>query len=177
LLERARSGDEQALADLVARYLPRMRLWSHGQLPATARGLLETEDVVQETMIKAVRNLPAFEARGEGAFQAYLRQALRNRLADAYRGSRMHAADTAIDSGVPAPDPSPLDLAVGAQEMKRYEAALSRLKREDREVIILKIELCYSYPEIALMLNKSSAAVVRVAVSRALARLSREMGR
>jgi RNA polymerase sigma-70 factor (ECF subfamily) len=177
LLDRARSGDERALADLIARYLPRMRQWSRGRLAAAARHLLDTEDIVQETMIKAVRNLSAFDARSEGAFQAYLHSALRNRLADAHRQSRARMTDTAIDSGVPAPDPSPYEQVIGVEAGERYEAALSRLRPEDRQAIVLRIELCYSYDEIARMLNKSSAAVARVAVSRALTRLSREMGR
>ena len=128
-------------------------------------------------MVKTVRNLPAFEERGEGAFQAYLRQALKNRITDAYRRSRVEPADTAIGSSVPAADPSPLEQAVGVEAMERYERGLARLKSEDRQAIVLRIELGYAYVEIAQMLNKSSAAAARVAVSRALARLAREMGR
>jgi len=176
LLERAQSGDELALAHLVRRYLPRLRLWARGRLPAGARGLLDTDDIVQETMVKTVRNIGALEVRGEGAFQAYLRQALRNRLADAYRRAPATPHDTAISSSLPAADPSPLELAVGTEAVERYEKGLARLKPDDRQAIVLRIEFCYGYDEIALMLNKSSAASARVAVSRALARLSREMG-
>lgn len=177
LLERARSGDEAALADLIVRYIPRLRQWARGRLPTGARDLLDTDDIVQETMVKTVRNLQTFEVSGEGAFQAYLRQALKNRLADAYRRSRVRPADTAIGSSVPASDPSPLEQAVGAEAVERYERGLSRLKDKDRQAIVLRVELGYGYVAIAGMLNKSSAAAARLAVSRALARLAREMGR
>lgn len=176
LIERARAGDTAALNELVRRYLPRLKRWATGRLPAAARGLLDTEDIVQETMVKAVRNLEHADVRGDGALQAYLRQAVTNRLADAYRGARRRPADTAITSDLPAVDPSPLEQSIGADALQRYESALARLKPEDREAIILRIELCYEYEDISQMLGKSSAASARMAVSRALARLSREMG-
>src|SRR5438128_171341 len=109
LVERARSGDASALDELIRRYLPRLRRWASGRLPPRARGLLDTEDVVQETLVKAVRNLDRIDVRGDGALQAYLRQAVNNRLADAYRGAERRPADTALTSDIAARDPSPLE--------------------------------------------------------------------
>lgn len=175
LIERARAGDNGALEELVRRYLPRLRRWASGRLPKAARGMVDTEDIVQETMIKAVRNLGAADVLGDGALQAYLRQAVTNRLTDAYRGAVRRPSDTGLTSDLPAADASPLEQSIGAEALRRYEAALARLKAEDREAIVLRVELCYEYDEIAAMLAKSSAASARMAVSRALARLSREM--
>jgi RNA polymerase sigma factor (sigma-70 family) len=175
LIERARGGDTAALDELVRRYLPRLKRWATGRLPAGARGLLDTDDIVQETMVKAVRNLERADVGGDGALQAYLRQAINNRLADAYRGARRKPSDTGLTSDLPAGDPSPLEQSIGAEALRRYEKALSRLRAEDREAIILRIELCYGYDEMSQMLGKPSAASARMSVSRALARLSREM--
>jgi len=140
-----------------------------------ARGMVDTEDIVQETMIKAVRNLGAADLLGDGALQAYLRQALTNRLADAYRGTARRPHDTGLTSDLPSLEASPLEQSIGTEALRRYEAALARLKRDDREAIILRVELCYEYEDIARMLGKSGAASARMVVSRALARLSREM--
>jgi RNA polymerase sigma-70 factor, ECF subfamily len=175
LLDRARAGDDAALEELLSRYLPRLRRWASGRLPPAARDLLDTEDVVQETLVKTVRNLGRIEVRDDGALQAYLRQALTNRLADAYRQSRRRANDTDVKSDLPANLPSPLEEAIGAEAVQRYEDGLARLKSSDREAVILRIELCYDYEEIARMTGKTGAASARVAVSRALARLSKEM--
>lgn len=175
LLERARAGDSGALNELVQRYLPRMRRWATGRLPPAARGLLETQDIVQETVIKTIRNIDRIDVQREGALQAYLREALRNRFADAYRRVAGRGPESAIESNVPAVDPSPLEVAIGSETLSRYDAALQRLKPEDREAVILRVELCYDYIEIAALLGKSSPAVARVTVSRALARLAREM--
>src|SRR5262245_5756240 len=79
LVSRARQGDADALERLCARYLPRLKRWAHGRLPAWARGPLETDDVVQESLVRSVAQLGDFEPRHEAAFQAYLRQAVLNR--------------------------------------------------------------------------------------------------
>ena len=175
LLERARGGDGAALNELVQRYMPRLRRWATGRLPAAARGLLETQDIVQETIVKTVRNIDHIDAQREGALQAYLREALRNRLADAYRRVAGRDPGGALESNLPATDPSPLELAIGAETLARYDAALRRLKPEHREAVILRVELCYEYVEIAVLLGKSSPAAARTAVSRALAQLALEM--
>jgi RNA polymerase sigma-70 factor, ECF subfamily len=174
LLERARAGDHAALNELVQRYLPRLSRWATGRLPPGARGLLDTDDIVQETVVKTIRNIDRIDVQREGALQAYLREALRNRFTDAYRAAGQ-GAGAAIESNVPAIDPSPLEVAIGIETLARYEAALRRLKPEDREAVILRVELCYKYAEIADLLGKSSPDAARVAVSRALARLAREM--
>ena len=67
LLVRAQDGDEAARNELCARYLPRLRRWAHGRLPVWAREHLDTEDIVQDTLLRSVRQLdvvhPAARAR------------------------------------------------------------------------------------------------------------------
>jgi RNA polymerase sigma factor (sigma-70 family) len=126
-------------------------------------------------MIATLRNLDHVEIRGEGALQAYIRQAISNRLTDAYRSVRNRPIGGELPSDLQARNPSPLEEAIGQEAVNRYERSLEALKSEDREAVILRIELCYDYDEIAALLGKSSAANARVAVSRALARLSHEM--
>ena len=177
LLSRAQEGDDAALNEVLFRYLPRMRRWASGRLPWSARGLLDTEDVVQETLIKALRNLGHMPVTNDGALQAYLRQAISNRLTDLYRQGRARTTPELLESDLPARDPSPLESAIGAEALTRYEQALGRLRAEDRQAVILRIEFQHSYTEIAAMMGKASAASARMTVSRALARLSREMER
>ncbi len=177
LLERSRAGDSSALGQLVELYLPRLRRWASGRLPMAARQLVDTEDLVQETIIAALRNLDHVEVRGEGALQAYLRRALSNRLTDVYRRYARVPATKNLDSQLPATNPSPLEEAIGTEAVARYESALARLTPSDREAVILRIEMCCEYDEIANALGKTSSANARVAVSRALARLAQEMNR
>jgi RNA polymerase sigma-70 factor, ECF subfamily len=177
LVVRARAGDNDALNDLCARYLPRLQRWAHGRLPASARGALDTVDLVQETLTHVVQRLDKFEPRHEGAFQAYLRQALLNRIRDeARRGVRRGPVEP-LDSVHPTSDPSPLEEAIGQEALERYEAAMGRLRPDDREAIIARIELGLPYPEVAAALGKPSIPATHMAVSRALVRLAQEMKR
>jgi RNA polymerase sigma factor (sigma-70 family) len=176
LLLRAREGDEAARNELCARYLPRLRRWAHGRLPVWAREHLDTEDIVQDALMKSVRRLESFTPHHEGAFCAYVCQALRNRLRDALRSAARRPTGHPLPSDEPAPDPSPLEQAVGGQLLSRYDAALQRLRESDRELVIARVELGLDYAEIADLSGKPSLAAVRVAISRALVRLGTEMG-
>jgi RNA polymerase sigma factor (sigma-70 family) len=176
LLLRAREGDEDARNELCARYLPRLRRLAHGRLPAWAREHLDTEDIVQETLLQSVRNLAGFAPQHERAFCAYVSEALRNRLRDAVRRAMTRPAGRPVSPDDAARDPSPLEQAVGAQMLDRYDAALLRLRDTDRELIVARVELGLDYEEIAGLCEKSSIAAARVAVSRALIRLAVAMG-
>ena len=176
LLLRAKNGDEAARNELCARYLPRLRHWAHGRLPDWARDHLDTEDIVQDTLMQSVRRLDAFTPEHDRAFCAYLCEALRNRLRDAVRRATRRPPGKPLEDVTPTSSPSPLDLAVGEQTMRRYEAALNRLREPDRELIVGRVELGLDYSELATLMNKPSLTATRVAVSRALLRLAAEMG-
>jgi RNA polymerase sigma factor (sigma-70 family) len=177
LVERARDGDDEALGRLCARYLPRLQRWAHGRLPSWARGALETQDLAQDALMLAVRRLKYFEPRHEGAFQAYLRQTLLNRVRDEVRRGRRRGHADPLDSAEPTRDPSPLEEAIGQETLDRYETALQRLRPQDREAIIARIEMGLEYTEVASALAKPSVAAAHMAVSRALVKLAKEMTR
>jgi RNA polymerase sigma-70 factor (ECF subfamily) len=175
LLSRVRAGDYDARERLVARCLPPLKRWARGRLPAFARGLEDTNDLVQETVIAALARIDSFEARREGALQAYLRQALANRITDIIRKRLRRPDDTDVPEALPSREASPLEQAIGGQNVARYEAALARLRDEDRQAIVARLELQYSYQELAVALGKPSPDAARVAVIRAMGRLAQEM--
>jgi RNA polymerase sigma-70 factor (ECF subfamily) len=177
LLVKAQGGDADALDRLLARYLPRLRRWASGRLPSAARSMMDTADLVQDAVINALRHMQTLEIRSDGALLAYLRQAVNNRIIDAYRraGRRPHREE--LDDDVIARDTSPLEAAIGSEALASYEAALQRLGEEDRRAIVLRVELGYDYRELAVELRKRSADAARMAVTRALARLAEEMRR
>jgi RNA polymerase sigma factor (sigma-70 family) len=177
LLRRARAGDDEALNDLFRRHLPSLRRWARGRLPRWTRDLRDTEDLVQETLAQTLRRIDAFEPRHEGALQAYLRQALINRVRDEVRRVHRHPAAAGLDDSQGFADSaaSPLEEAIGTEALARYEAALQRLKPEEREIIVARVEMQQSYQQIAAAHGKSSADAARMAVTRALVRLAEEM--
>ena len=175
LLARARSGDSAAVDALFQRSLAPLRRWARGRLPAGARGALDTQDLVQDTLLKALQRLDHFESRHEGAFQAYLRQTVLNRITDEVRRLGRRPVPLELDDAQPSPAASPLDIAIGRQGVARYEAALTRLRPVEREAVIGRLELQYDYQELADILGKPNANAARVAVTRALARLLEQL--
>jgi RNA polymerase sigma-70 factor (ECF subfamily) len=175
-LQRARLGDEEARNTLFARYLPSLRRWARGRLPRWTRDLRDTEDVVQETLLQTFKRIEVFQPRHQGALEGYLRQALMNRVRDEVRRVGRRGATSEIEDDVHADSAaSPLEEAIGQQALERYEAALARLRPEEREVVIARVELGQSYQQIAEGHAKASADAARMAVSRALVRLAEEM--
>jgi len=177
LIERARAGDTQALERLFARYLQPLQRWASGRLPKWARDLADTDDLVQDTLLRTFKKIETFEPRRVGALQAYLRSAVLNRLRDELRRKGREPELTNLDSIEVEATDSPLEAAIGREQVEAYEKALERLKPEEREAIIARVELGYSYEELALMLEKPSAEAARKAAQRALVRLAEEMKR
>ena len=175
LLNLVKAGDDAARERLMARCLPPLRRWARGRLPAYARDMLDTEDLVQESVIAALRRIEGFEARREGALQAYLRQALANRIKDVIRYKRRRPIQTELPENAADQGESPLEQVIGLENTERYEAAMLRLRDTDREAIVARVELRYSYQELAVALGKPSADAARVAVARAVYRLAHEI--
>ena len=175
LLLKARAGSPDAIERLCARYLPRLQRWAHGRLPRSARTALDTGDVVQEVLMRAIRHLSTFEPEHEWSFQAYLRKALIHRLCDEAKRTPRRSLVDPLDSSHPSGDPSPLEHVIGIEALARYEAALARLKKTDQQAIVARCEWGMSHQELADMLGKKSAGAAQVAVHRALVRLAQEM--
>jgi RNA polymerase sigma-70 factor (ECF subfamily) len=160
---------------LFERFLPILRRWGHGRLPGSARGLADTDDLVQITLIRALNRLTEFEPRREGAFLAYLRQILLNSVREELRRATRKPSAGSLEDQRADPSPSAIEQAVGRETLERYESALAALPEEHREAVILRIEFDYSYPEIAEALGRSSANAARMTVTRALVKLAEAM--
>jgi RNA polymerase sigma-70 factor (ECF subfamily) len=176
LLERFKHGDEAAVNVLVERSLPPLKRWARGRLPTWARDVADTQDLVQDAIVRTLPRLKTFEARHPGALQAYLRQAIANRIRDEIRKVRSRPAPADLSDRQADEAPSPLEQAIGREGLERYETALARLRPDEREAIIARLELQQSYEEVALALGKTSADAARMAVTRAVKSLVTAMG-
>jgi len=175
LIERAKHGDREAVDILFARHIPLLRRWASGRLPDWARDLADTGDLVQATALDAFRSLNRFEVRGDGALQAYLRQALMNRLRNELRRVSRKPTPAVLDSGVVDGCQSPLDAAINHEQLERYSTALDQLPAEDREAVIGRLEFGLSYAELAELLGKPTPDAARKMVTRALVKLAEQM--
>ncbi|MCC7034762.1 MAG: sigma-70 family RNA polymerase sigma factor [Acidobacteria bacterium] len=177
LLRRAQQGDGVAVEALMARYLARLQRWASGRVPASARGLLDTSDVVQDALLGTFQRLEHFTPRHDGALMAYLRTAVANRIRMELRRRRPAATVTNDADALPSADPSPLEMAVGRAAFARYEQALAEMDEDDRAAIVGRFEMGYSYDALARAMNRPSADAARQHVARAVRRLAALMAK
>jgi len=67
-------GDQAAQEILLARHLRVLKPIVHHRLPTYVRSMTDTDDVVQDVLVKTVGRLRYFESRNPMAFLAYLRR-------------------------------------------------------------------------------------------------------
>ena len=172
LVIRGRDGDRRAVEALLERCVPYVRRFAHGRLPAAARGSIDTADLVQEIVLHVLRRLDVFVPRHVGAMQAYLRQSVINRVRDEVRKVGRHPAPAELPENLVSEVASPHETAVMNEAVERYQAALMQVSPRDRELIVARIELQWSHAEIAAQFGLQTADAARMAVGRALRRLT-----
>ena len=172
LVVRARGGDRLAVEALLERCLPSLKRWAHGRLPSAARGALDTSDLVQETVLHVLRRLDHFQPRHVGAMQAYLRQSVINRIRDEVRKIGRQPAPEELSEDLASDLTSPLEAAVQSEAYERYRDALTTLSPRDREMIVARIEAQWSLAEIAQRFGIRTPDAARMAISRALKKLT-----
>jgi RNA polymerase sigma factor (sigma-70 family) len=177
LVLRFQSGDEKALERLWARYLPRLKRWAHGRLPAATRGVTTTDDLVQDAFVRSVARLRTLKPQGPHSLFAYFRTIMLNQIRDyARQGVRRPRQEELLPEEHVDREPSPLEQVLGQEVLTRYENALGSLSEEDQELVLAFVELRCSDKELAELFEKPSVDAARMARGRALARLARAMG-
>jgi RNA polymerase sigma-70 factor (ECF subfamily) len=175
LVERARLGDSQAREQLAQRCIEALRRFASGRVPRTARARLDTDDLVQTAVMRAFERLHSFEHRGHGSFLAHLRTIVLNAIRDEARRLASRMPHQELVTALPVSGPSPLEAAIGNDVVDAYESALTRLPAPQREAVILRLEMGYSYDEVADAVASPSPNAARMMVTRALVRLAQDM--
>lgn len=175
LLERAKHGDRDALEGLFERLSGPLRHWARGRLPRWARHSADTADIVQEALMNTFRRLDHFEPREHRALRAYLQTAIRNRIRDEIRRTRSHGSQTDVETLELVSTMGLFETALESENLARYRQALGRLPACDQELIVARLELGYTYEQVATATGRPSAHAARVAIRRALLRLATEV--
>jgi RNA polymerase sigma factor (sigma-70 family) len=174
LVHKARSGDRSAENEIARRSLPELRRWARGRLPASARHIGDTEDLVQETIVRTLRQLRSLDASRPGGLQAYMRRAFKNNVNDQLRRTRARPQREELRD---APDlaPSPESRAVDREFQVLVSTARARLSPRDRALVVAWVDKEWSYARIARALKIPTVNAARMAVHRACARLWKEI--
>ena len=158
-----RDGDEQAAAELVRRHArPLARFLAGAGAPES-----ELDDLVQETFIRAFRNVDRF--RGHCQFRTWLLAIGGNVLKDFGRRSARRKV-MPLDEGVRDGSGDPHDHAVASEAESLLAEGLTQLSRLQREVFLLRAQQGLEYEEIAAALATTPGAA-RVHYHHAVRRL------
>ena len=134
--------------------------------------------MVQDALRRTVTRLSGFEPRGDGALRAYLRNAVENRIRDEMRQVARRPAMDVLDEGRPLAgnDRSLQEKIIHDETWDRYRSALKHLPRRDQRLIVGRLELDYSFRQLAAIDGRAGPDGARMALKRALVRLAAEMG-
>jgi len=176
LLHLIRGGDTAARERLARRLLPMLQRWATGRLPAAARDLVDTNDVVQVTLMRTLERISDFDPRHEGALLVYVRRALLNQIRDHARRVARRPDSAPLPDDLAANGPSPLEQAIQGQLLDQYEQALETLPDSQREAVVLRLELGYTHAQVAEAVGVATPDAARMLVSRALVALADRMG-
>ena len=168
LLEQAQAGDRDALSRAFEKYQRRLAILIHFKLGERTRTFAEVEDVLQETLLRAFRDIGRFSYQAPGSFLHWLSAIADHVILDRIRyESRECRAGEEIpfrsESNPAGPDPAdtqtPSRLLSQREAVERLLTRLGALPDDYRQAILMaKIE-GLSTAEIAARMGKSREAV------------------
>jgi RNA polymerase sigma-70 factor (ECF subfamily) len=168
LLEKAQAGDREALSRAFEKYQRRLAVLVHFKLGERARTFAEVDDIVQETLLRAFRDIEHFSYQAPGSFLRWLSAIADHAIVDRvrYHGRERRAAEEIpfrSESNPAGPEPAdtktPSRLLAQREAVERLLTRLSALPEDYRKVILMaKIE-GLSTAEIAAHMGKSREAV------------------
>jgi RNA polymerase sigma-70 factor (ECF subfamily) len=153
LVGKARSGDVEAMNELVSRH--------HGSAFRVALGILGDEDgaadAAQDAFLKAFRGLGSF--RGEASFKTWLLTIAANEARGILRkaGRRKELALECAGS-VPSGEEIPDEALQKAEEVARIKGFLDKLPEKQKQAVSLRIFEDLSFREIGVIIGSSEGA-------------------
>jgi RNA polymerase sigma-70 factor (ECF subfamily) len=159
----ARQGSAQALGEVLQSCRGYLLAIAERELDPELRAKGGASDLVQETFLKAQGQFASFRGTTEAEWRGWLRQILRNNLADFSRGFRDSAkrcvdrevglagtgSAPGLGAALPAEETSPSQHVLALELAAQLEQALAGLPEEYRRVLQYRYQEQRSFEEIA----------------------------
>ena len=176
LLASARSGDRDAINQLLEKHRDSVRRLVEMRLDRKVQRRVDVSDVVQDVLVEASGRLSKYLDDPAMAFHLWLRQIAWDRIIDTYRRHRVSAKrnmDREQGMTVPAgqdqssvelaaqlcdPAMTPAAAATQREIAAKVESAIELLPEQDREIIVMRHYEHLSNLEIAEILNLNAPA-------------------
>lgn len=192
LVWQGQRGDPSAVNELFSRYLPRMRRVLRIKMSAWLRSQVDPEDVLQETLMVAMRKLPELEVRTPASIMQWLAKIadyqvkdrvehLRAQMRDPARERRLKTDEGSVDSSasgviVPGLGPTPSQVCVRNELEEAIDEHLEQLDPPDyREVILMRDYYEADWEAIRSELDRPNIDAVQDLYHRAHKRLRERM--
>ncbi len=151
LLHQYRSGDRNAISQLIERHSRRVR--NYIRMMVKDQDL--AEDIFQETFIKAVRVIDEGRYCDNGKFLSWVLRIAHNQVIDYFRNQRQNKSLTESDAGynvlgtLQFADRTIEDALVSEQIERDIRSLIELLPEEQREVVRMRYFVGLSFKEIA----------------------------
>jgi RNA polymerase sigma-70 factor (ECF subfamily) len=184
LLERARAGSDEALGALLQRCERKLLALVRLRLGPSLRRELDSCDLVQSTLVKAIGHFGEFVGGDRGSLMAWLARIAENEIRDqaAYHGRERRDAARRVSleaspeaATLAARVRSQTSLVAHGERVSALERALESLSPDHRDVIVLRAIEEREFTEIAEKLGRSADAC-RMLFARAMTALTLAMG-
>ncbi|GAA1549055.1 sigma-70 family RNA polymerase sigma factor [Dactylosporangium maewongense] len=171
LVDRALRADPDATAALLAELRPGIVRYCRARLGRVGGAYTTADDIAQEVCLALLRAMPKYRDQGR-PFTAFVYGIAAHKVADAQRAAVRDAGTAPVDTLADRPDaaPGPEQRALSTDLARRLSGLLAQLPEPQREIVVLRVAVGLPADEVGAIVGMSAPAV-RVAQSRALARL------
>ena len=167
MIRRVKDGDGEAFSGLFDKYRSRLAILIHYRLSRDLLRFADVDDVLQETLLKAYRDIGRFEYRSPGSFMNWLARIAEHGIADLARSQGRQKREAELvpfrsDSNPHGPDPAdsmtPSRIFRENEGLSRLIQQLNLLPEDYRNIILLAKVEGLNTGEIASRLGKSNEA-------------------
>jgi RNA polymerase sigma-70 factor (ECF subfamily) len=172
LVERSQKGDSEAFSQIYDEYVNQLYKYIYYKVKKE-----DVEDLTETLFLKAWENIGKYKNRKNTSFRSWLYRIAHNLVVDHYRLTREHVSlDTRISSKSREADPK--EMAQNVLDNENLKVAISKLKKNYRQIIVLKFINELSNKEICKVLKKSegSVRILQYRALKALRQIIDEMG-
>ncbi|MBX3412367.1 MAG: sigma-70 family RNA polymerase sigma factor [Pirellulales bacterium] len=189
-LAAVRGGSNSKLGQLLDAYRDFLLVVATDALDTNVQPKVARSDLVQESLLQAVRDFPRFQGTTEPELRAWLKQILLNNVCDAHRRFQK-AGKRNVSREIPlrgtnssaagvlhhlAVEDRPLSNLAAREEQARVESSLATLEADQRQAIELRSLQGLPFEEVGRRMNRSTEAA-RKLWSRAVQKLALDLGR
>lgn len=153
-IERARAGDQQALAAIYDWYLPRV----YRYVLSRTGDVAEAEDLTEDVFLRMLGAIADYK-RTNVPFSAWLFRIARNHLISFYRKNGLRKDHSVLDETVPDTRHDPASIVEAQFMLGEVAEAVQKLPDAQRDVIALRFAVGLSIAETAQVLGKRQGNV------------------